>query len=89
MGQILTLAVLLAAAFVILLRLRGANRRARDASAAKDADAAKRKEKEREILDRLGRMREKKDDLESAKGAIQNDPVRAAKVVSKMMREKK
>ncbi len=90
MGHILTLAFLALAGLFILFRLRGANRAAGDAAGTekKRADAETRRERERELLARLERVREKRDDLEAAKDAVQSDPKRAAKVVSKMMRSK-
>ncbi|MDR1745608.1 MAG: hypothetical protein LBS30_07645 [Planctomycetota bacterium] len=85
MGQILTLIFLLAAGLFVLFRLRGANRRAGDAL---EKEKKLRLEREQELLSRLERVREKKDDLEAARDAIAQDPRRAAKVVSKMMRSK-
>jgi flagellar biosynthesis/type III secretory pathway M-ring protein FliF/YscJ len=88
MGIAATLLFLLAVCAYGLYKLVRAERRAAAANAAAVAEKEKRLEQEKELLDRLGRIREKKDELQLAKNAIQNDPGRAAKVVANMMRKK-
>ena len=87
MGQILTLTFLVLVCLIVGFKLWQANRRARKRREQARLEAEKRKAREKELLDRLGRLKEK-DDLQSAKDAISRDPERAARVVAKMMRNK-
>lgn len=88
-AQILITVVFVAAACAFMLfKLLRANREAGRAREKAEAEAKKRRDQERELLERLGRLKEKKDDLQAAKDVIGKDPARAAKVVSKMMRSK-
>lgn len=91
MGQVQVLITVLfvaAACAYGLFRLAKANREAGLARERAEAEAKRRREQEKELLERLGRIKEKKDDLQAAQDAIGKDPERAAKVVSKMMRSK-
>ncbi len=88
MGIAATLAFLLAVVAYGLYKFVRADRGAAVARDRGQAEKAKRQEREKQLLDRLERIREKKDDLQAAKNAIAGDPKRAAKVVAKMMRNK-
>lgn len=86
-GALLGVAVLAVLCVAILVRVARANSRAKAERLAALAEATKRRDKEREVLERLERIR-KTDGLSAAKKAIEQDPVRAARVVSKMMKDK-
>lgn len=89
MGAMLTLLFLAIVAVYGLVRLRSANK----AAAERDRREKVRKDKERreaaqqELAKSLERVKNP-DQLEQARSAIQRDPKHAAKVVSKMLREK-
>ena len=87
MGYLVTFLILLLACCYFGIVFWRANRRAaRERRAAEEA-AAKRRDQEKELLERLERIR-KADDLGRAKRAVERDPARAARVVSKMMRDR-
>ncbi len=90
MGQVLTLLFVMAALFIIVNKLLQANRDAglREEEDKKEAARDKRRAMEKDILERLERIREKQSELELAKDAIQRDPKRAAKVVSNMLKDR-
>ncbi|MDR3210293.1 MAG: hypothetical protein LBU79_00040 [Planctomycetota bacterium] len=80
---LLAFLAILALAWVILKSGRGA--KTGDAKPPVPERTPEREQKEAEILARLERLKSKKD---RAAKAIEDDPVRAAKVVRTMMREK-
>lgn len=90
MGAMLTLLLLLVFAVYLLVRLRAANK----AAAERDRREKQRKDKERrdiaqqKLMTSLDRVKNP-DRLEQARDVIRQDPKRAAKVVSRMLRDKK
>lgn len=89
LGPLLTLIFIIVMVIFILFRLRAAGKEAtlRDERQKKEKAREKRQELEQDLLQRLERLKER-DDLQAAKDAIHKDPKRAAKVISKMMRDK-
>lgn len=71
----------------LAFRLRAANREALAREEREKEEQRARELKEKELLERLEKLK-KRDDLQMAKNAIDKDPKRAAKVLSKMMRGK-
>ena len=88
MGRFLTILVLAAFCLVIGFKVWRANRRAAADRKRAERERMVREERERELRTRLERVKKKRDELESAKDAIQSDPARAARVVARMMKDK-
>ncbi len=86
MGQMFTLFIVLVALFLIVHKLRQSSAETERRAEAEEKD--KRQALEKDILNRLGRIREKQSEVELAKDAVKRDPKRAAKVVSNMLKDK-
>ncbi len=86
MGQMFTLFLILVALFLIIHKMRQSSAESDRRSEAEERE--KRQLLEKDILNRLGRIREKQSDVELAKDAVKKDPKRAAKVVSNMIKDK-
>lgn len=86
MSYLLTLAILVFLAAIVVLMLWASARRAA-AKREEEKLVAKRAGLEEEVLERLARIRKKKQ--EAVADAVRDDPERAAKVVRNMMRNRK
>lgn len=88
-GAMLTLVLVVIVGIYGLLRLRAASRAAAEREKQKALKEKERREMaQKDLQKRLDRAKNP-DVLEQAKAAVQQDPKRAAKVISKMLREKK
>lgn len=88
MGQLLTVLILLGFCLVFGIRLWRVNRRIAADRKKASQERADREERGRKLLTQLERVKKKHDELNAAKEAIADDPARAARVVSKMMKDK-
>ncbi len=86
-GELLTIAALAAVCVVAGLKLFAANRRAAKANAHAKEEKARRREGEAALRERVERAKKNRDPLELSKRAIADDPARAAKTLSRMMRQ--
>ncbi len=86
MGLLITAFIVVMGFLYLLFKLLAANR---EAGARFRREEEIRDQREKELQDRLASVKKKKDDIELARGAVANDPARASKVVSNMMKEKK
>lgn len=87
MGLYLTLLLVVAALAVLAAKTVAANRRAARAAAEAAERRREREAMEKDLLTRLGKLKER-DETALAARAIGKDPARAAKVVGRMMRNK-
>jgi uncharacterized protein YlxW (UPF0749 family) len=86
MGLIITAFIVVLGFLYLLFKLIAANR---EAGARFRREEELRERREVELQERLASVKKKKDDLELARSAVENDPARAGKVVSNMIKEKK
>lgn len=85
-GQLLTILALFAVCVFFGAKLFAANRRAAGAKERADGEKAVRARRESELRERVERVKRKMDPLELSKRAVEDDPARAAKTLSRMMR---
>jgi flagellar biosynthesis/type III secretory pathway M-ring protein FliF/YscJ len=87
MGQALSVLALAAVCAVLVVKIIIANRRAAQAKRKAEEERALRARGEAELRERVERVKKQRDPLELSKRAIADDPGRAAKTLSRMMRQ--
>ncbi len=87
MGQALTALALGVACAAIAVKIIAANRRAARTRQRAEEERALRAARESELRERVARAKKNRDPLELSRRAIQDDPGRAAKTLSRMMQQ--